>query len=95
MNKLIYMVTEDDAFETGTDSAGVDYEYIFVKTATGIKEIRVYNTVANLGVEFISEWGKEIFKRFARPSIESLHWSQWNYQKIGNPYSTVVEWNRS
>ena len=38
MNKLIYMVTEDDAFETGTDSAGVDYEYIFVKTATGIKK---------------------------------------------------------
>ena len=37
-------------FEKGTDGVGIEYEYIFINTPEGRKEIRVYETVDQMRV---------------------------------------------
>ena len=37
-------------FEKGTDGVGIEYEYIFINTQEGRKEIRVYETVDQMRV---------------------------------------------
>jgi hypothetical protein len=40
----------DGAFEVGCDRNGIEYEYIFVKTNEGLKEIRVYSTADQMKI---------------------------------------------
>jgi len=49
--RFIFMEPMNDgAFEVGCDRNGIEYEYIFVKTNEGPKEIRVYSTADQMKI---------------------------------------------